>query len=171
MTARPVDAGPVLHPYPVGQVWKRGGFYVARLTGPDPKYGAGRVFLDGVAVKTRRSVEFNAKAVGEVPAWLLRRPDESCGSCGQTRPVRDTGEDVLACFESGWIDYGRVFGVDDLLTIHAAGLPGADGAWRGERCTVCAVSPVFDLEGVCGVCEDAERARGDLAALPDVEVF
>lgn len=171
MTARTVETAPALRPYPIDQTWKRGGYYVARLTGPDPKYGVGREFLKGSPVKRRGTVEYGLKAIGEVPGWILRRPVEPCPTCSQTRPVRDTGEDLIAAYASGWVDLGRVFGTVDLLAVHAAGPPGTPGAWAGDRCRECAVTPVFAHGGRCAGCDEVETNRASLAVLPNGEVF
>ena len=158
-----------MNPYPLDNVW-RTGHYVARVLGPDPKFPVAWKFCDGKPIKSRGVVEYSPGDLGELPAWIVRTPEQLCPACD--RPRRDVGVQLIAAFGSGWEPLGFLSPVE-IFTVWEAGAPGQPGAWTGEMCPGCGVSPIFPVgDPECPDCVKAAAGRV-LASVgaPDVEPF
>lgn len=107
-------------PYPIDNLWKRGGFYVARLTGPDPKYGIGREFLQGKPIKSSGTLEYSPGHIGDLPAWIVRSGG-TCSGCGRPDPK---AVELIAARAMDWIVVGGGFTTADLIAVWESGLPG-----------------------------------------------
>ena len=159
-----------MNDYPIDNIWKRG-HYVARVLGPDPKFPVAWDFLDGTPVKSRGVVEYSPEDLGELPAWIVRTPEQLCPSCD--RPRRDVGIQLIAAYSSGWEPYGFL-GHDEILTVWESGLPGSDGSWQGEKCEGCGVAPIFpDGADKCPKCVKSAEGKvlADAMSGADVEPF
>lgn len=118
----PPPAAPTIHQYPLDNLWQKG-CYVARIDGPDPKYGVARSFIRGKGIKSRGMLEYTAGLFDPLPAWVVRAGAAVCGGCG--RP--DTAAvELLAVTAVGWAVVSRGVTSRDLLAIHGSGPPGDD---------------------------------------------
>ena len=156
--------------YPLDNIWKRGHF-VARVTGPDPKFPVGWKFLDGTPVKSRGVVEYSPGDLGGLPAWIVRTPELLCPGCD--RPRKDVGFQLVAAYQSGWEPLGFLSPAE-ILTVWEAGAPGSDGSWAGDMCPGCGESPTFGDGGVsCADCAKGAEGRVLAGAMSgaDVEPF
>ncbi len=159
-----------MNAYPLDNVYRRG-HYVARVTGPSEKFPVAWDFLDGTPVKSRGVVEYSPGDLGELPAWIVRTPEQLCPSCD--RPRKDVGVQVIAAYGSGWEPLGFLDG-DAILAVFEAGPPGSDGAWAGDMCPGCGVVPVFGAEpSDCPDCAKsaAGRVLAGVMTGADVEPF
>ena len=156
--------------YPLDNVYRRG-HYVARVTGEHPTFPVAWEFCDGKPIKTRGVVEYSAADLGELPAWIVRTPEQLCPGCD--RPKRELGVEVIAAYSSGWEPLGFLSG-DAILTVWQAGPPGADGAWQGLTCSGCGKEPIFpDGPDECPDCAKGAAGRVLAGAMSgaDVEPF
>lgn len=146
MTAHPSNM--TAHPYPLENVWKKG-HYVARVTGPHPKYRYDRDFLSGTPIKTRGTVEYRPDDIGDLPAWIVRTPEIRCGECG--RP-KQTETQLIAATAPGWHVIGN-YTPAEIARIWAMGPPGTPGAFTvDDVCAGCGKAG-YPAETRCDDCE------------------
>ena len=159
-----------MNAYPIDNVWRKG-HYVARVLGPDPKFPVAWEFLNGKPVKTRGTVEYSPDDLGELPAWIVRTPEQLCPGCD--RPRRDVGIEIIGAQPHGWETYGFLTPAE-ILTVWEAGPPAARGAWTGVRCQDCGVTPVFPAgPAECTDCEKSAAGKALAGAMSgaDTEPF
>jgi hypothetical protein len=133
--------------YPIQNDWRRG-CYLARLTGPDPKYIIAREFITGTPVKSRGLLEYEpGRDLPEDPSgWYAMR-----GEAGTT---------VLV--EAGPLEWHNHGPKDSREMLEIVGA----GEWTcaDDTCN----NPADG--GLCDGCGKAEAARADTDAMTGADV-
>ena len=137
-------------PYPLENLWRKGA-WVARVTGPHPKYVFDRTFCRGVPNRRRGTLEYQPGHL-EGPGWVVTNDGY--------------GRHLIEARDLDYIDHGEDVTSVEILLIHQAGPPGARGAWNGQRCPEDA-RPL--IGGVCAQCAESEPARAHAATTADLE--
>lgn len=146
--------------FPIVNDWARG-CYLARVTGPHPKYRFDREFENGKPIKSRRTVEYlpgRDLAADNLPAWYVMRD----------RGGRDS---LLAVTAVGWRVVASGLAASDVLDVFNMGAPGGPGAWSGDMCGRCD-APLIEPDGETGaICAECAGIESDRASAPDEVPF
>lgn len=119
-----------MNPYPIENLWEKG-HYTARLTGPDPKYGAGREFLRGTPNKTRGVILTGPTDIGELPAWIIRAGGKKCHGCGRPDPE---STELIAAMEHAWQVVAESPTTDLMVAVWDTGPPRDPAAQLADAC-------------------------------------